>query len=158
MWKCNGIKIQIRIHNVFGPIVQIWTENSSLVERIQCYPQGAEFLANLLIHRHRSTPHYASSFIISLTYKLFRYRYAEFHCILCLLVNDFQGQWKKGVLGVQLPTLLADTDTQPLPFLTVLLLHGFLSNSFDFLSYKVFSWKIWSFAILDKQKSHSKFK
>ena len=54
--------------------------------------------------------------------------YAEFHCILFLLVNDFQGQWKKGVLGVQLPTLLADTDTQPLPFLTVLLLHRFLSN------------------------------
>ena len=54
--------------------------------------------------------------------------YAEFHCILCLLVNDFQGQWKKRVLGVQLPTLLADTYTRPLPFLTVLLLHRFLSN------------------------------
>ena len=123
--------------------MQIWTENSSLVERIQCYPQGAEFLANLLIHRHRSTPHYASSFIISLTYKLFRCTPNFTAYLLFLLVNDFQGQWKKGVLGVQLPTLLADTDTQPLPFLTVLLLHGFLSNmvfvspknSFDFLSF-----------------------
>ena len=118
LWKCNSIEFRIhndlgRIHDLFGPIVQIWTENSSLVERIQCYPQGAEFLANLLIHRHRSTPHYASSFIISLTNSLDIFR-ISLHTFL--LVNDFQGQWKKRVLGVQLQTLLADTDTQLLTF------------------------------------------
>ena len=97
------------------------------MERIQCYPQGAEFLANLLIHRHRSTPHYASSFIISLTYKLFRCT-PNFTAYFSFLLMTSRASGRRGCWGVKLPTLLADTDTQPLPFLTVLLLHGFLSN------------------------------
>ena len=101
--------------------MQIWTENSSLVERIQCYPQGAEFLANLLIHRHRSTPHYASSFIISLTYKLFRCTPNFTAYFSCLLMTS-RASGRRGCWGA----ILADTQT--LPFLTVLLLHGFLSN------------------------------
>ena len=106
------------------------------MERIQCYPQGAEFLANLLIHRHRSTPHYASSFIISPTNSL-DIRRSSLH-VLCLLVNDFQGQWKKGVLGVQLQNLLADTDTQLLTFNgspAAQILHGFYKSKISLIFY-----------------------
>ena len=89
--------------------------------------------------------------------------YAEFHCILCLLVNDFQGQWKKGVLGVQLQNLLADTDTQLLTFNgspAAQILHGFYKSKISLIFY--LTWfsleKIRIFGTLDKQKSHSKFK